>query len=180
MVRQATPEEAAKLEEIVSDAEAKLEAAEMAVTDIGAVENFKVEIDGETHEVQLRPYVKQQAPFTHWYMCPVNNEPVPVIIKQRQNVAVEVDAEIAARLSMCQQLGNFMVIIAYVENGDLRYTRKSFQFPHAFFDNVKQDVANDLDSEFGPPQPDKPMEEAEPPQPLSNPFQNGVLHESQG
>lgn len=155
-------------DEIVQRTEAEIAAFQEGTQD-SKRQHLQVTVDGEECTVELFTYSEPQPPYTHWYRHPVSGDPIPVCLKTRGGVELELDAEIMGMLSRAYANGNFAVCVAWIEDGKMQLYRQTLEFPHAMFEACADEFRNQLRREHGPPEPKKPMQVAELP-PINDPM----------
>lgn len=81
-------------------------------------------------------------PFaTHWYICPVTNDPVPMTFTGMGDV--EIDADIASSQRVAQMSGRWLTVVFWIEGNDVSFFRKTDDFPlNKFSEAVRKLDAN--------------------------------------
>lgn len=90
---------------------------------------------GQQHDdVIVRPLATPQAPFTHWFSCPVNGDPVPLsILMVDDQTAVAVHNQILAAAVRCLLARRYMIAFFRVEQGKLTVEEVFDEFPNGDF-----------------------------------------------
>jgi hypothetical protein len=118
----------------------------------------------ERHEgINLHPYVNAQPPFTHWYSCPKNNDPVPLTVVNHQTGPVQLSHRVIRDLVMATMHGSALVFIASeVSRGRLMYNRHSLSFDKSNYGKCLEWLQQDLDKDAGVlPAPVAPLRKAD-------------------
>ncbi len=109
--------------------------------------------DGPHERVEVHEYVKDQAPYTHWYTCPKTTDPVPTALLHRgDNKVHEPNLAILKQLVEAEASGEYLVAICFVSKGRLEFRRTTVEFPTAYFTEAVRLLDEDLSKESGPPQ----------------------------
>jgi hypothetical protein len=116
---------------------------------------------GEHEAVKLHPYAMPKPPFTHWYSCPANTDPVPLAVMNHASGPVQLHTKVIRDLVMAQLHGPMLVYIASVVNGRVIKTRHCFSFPKELYADVYGWLQEDLDKDSGVlPAPTAPLRRA--------------------
>jgi hypothetical protein len=117
---------------------------------------------GGIHEhVPVTPYRTDNAPWTHWYMCAENNEPVPLAIQIKQGNPVEVVRRFIRDLDMAMAHDNVLACIFYVaRDGKLRLMCHTDKFAHAMLDEAPKLLTSELPKLGGVAKPTEPLKKA--------------------
>lgn len=114
---------------------------------------------GERHEeLKLHPYVNAYPPFTHWYSCPTNTDPVPITVMMHNKHPVELNTRVMRDMLQAQLHGQAAFIVASVVSGRLIYNRHFMTFSREMMPVLAKQVAVDMEKELGVlPAPDQPL-----------------------
>jgi hypothetical protein len=111
-------------------------------------------------EVKLHPYVNAQPPFTHWYSCPENTDPVPLTIAMHNGLPNVLNSGILRNLIQAHLHGNYLVMITSLPQGAARLVthRHTLNFQRERAAEATSWVLAELEAEAGIlPKPDKPL-----------------------
>lgn len=126
--------------------------------------------DGIHENVPVHPYAKTTPPYTHWFICPTTRDPVPLtLVMMDGKRGIEINNAIIHALVQAQKTNAYMVVIYRVEDGLVKLSRTTQNFPTGDFDNSVKALKQDLDKEMGVPA-EMPMREAPKPTPMVNLF----------
>lgn len=119
---------------------------------------------GDKHwSVQLTPYRHDNTPYTHWYNCPKNGDPVPMTIEMRKDGPVEINRKIVRDLDEALAHGNFMCAIFFVgKDGKIQLRWHTHLFPHSQFDETAAVLARHNTANGGIAKPTEPLPRGKP------------------
>jgi hypothetical protein len=87
--------------------------------------------------VELKAFAKPPEPWTHFYVCPTNGDPVPVALKMRNGNAIEYLRKVVADLDTAQVRGRWLSAIFYIqEDGGVMLLHNQFDWPHKAFETA--------------------------------------------
>lgn len=123
---------------------------------------------GQKHEaLDIQSFKTASPPWTHWYTCPVNGDPVPITLDTKGSVPIEVNNTIIQSLVKAQETGAYLTAVFRSKDGEVILERTSHQFPTTFeskdgksstFDDVlSQLLRDDLRKDIGPPPRKEPL-----------------------
>lgn len=104
---------------------------------------------GQAHRVDVTPYrlSTRRQPFTHWYICPVTNDPASLNLTMEREIIL--DQRVIAALAEAQHAGQFMVAIWRVQDGQLyRPYWMTNNFPKGDLRVAVENLAHDLEKEM--------------------------------
>lgn len=114
-------------------------------------------------EVKLHPYVNAQPPFTHWYSCPENTDPVPLTIAMHNGLPNVLNSGILRNLIQAHLHGNYLVMITSLPQGAARLVthRHTLNFQRDRAAEATSWVLSELEAEAGVlPKPERPLRPA--------------------
>lgn len=88
---------------------------------------------GHDHQ-PITPYRTENPPWTHWFLCPTNNEPVPMTISLKNDSPVETSRKILADLDEAFGNGAMLCAIFFPVRGKLELRWHTNKFPHSQFE----------------------------------------------
>ncbi len=121
---------------------------------------------GDPISVELHQYQRPVPPYTHWYMHPTTNEPVPVMVL---DTSTEADPtlptnEVAQQLERAIRSGKYMVAIWSFADGPLSLYRMTQEFPREAFTECVAMLDKMLQAENEVPMANRDMPTVFPPQ----------------
>jgi hypothetical protein len=126
---------------------------------------------GKSHEgVEIKEFSKEHPPWTHWYACPDNSDPVLVTLLVTNSGQVhQVKDSVVQHLARAEMAGQYMVAIFYMEGGKQHLQRITWDFPTGEFNRSVDMLNTNLQDEIGPP-PQEALTVAASPQPTISVF----------
>lgn len=117
---------------------------------------------GEKHDgVALHAFNKPAEPWSHWYSCPTNGDPVPLSVGFKDELPVEYPRRVIGDLDRAMQHGKFLAVIFYVDAKGVVYCQWNAQdFPHAAFEACQKLFAEQCAKNGGLPAPLEPLPRA--------------------
>ena len=118
----------------------------------------------ERHDhVAVTPYRTDNSPWTHWYACPTNGDPVPMTIQVKGENPVEVCRRIMRDVDEALAAGSLMSAIFYVgRDGKLKMRWMTDKFPFGYFDETSRLLAEHNAKNGGITKPVEPLPRAQP------------------
>ena len=130
--------------------------------------------DGPHESLDVQSFKRLTPPWTHWFMCPSTNDPVPLcLVMKDAEQGIEVSSTIVSKLIQAQVTGSYLVAIVRRNDDKLQLDRVTHNFPTNDFAGAVKLLDDDLTKEVGPPEAGT-MQQARP-APLVNLFQQNPL-----
>lgn len=113
---------------------------------------------GEQHgAVQLQPYVKPSPPWTHWFCCPTNGDPVPLTLIYQENQpeqAVELNRRVVSDFAKAYGNGRWLAAIFFVDGDKVYSGINASEWPHKEYETALALLQQHAEKHGGLPKPE--------------------------
>ena len=119
--------------------------------------------DGKHAGLEIHQFNRPSGPFTHWFTCPSQGDPVPLsLMMLKDGEGFELNTKVCQAVAAAQMSGRYLIAVFYINHdNNLLLERTTHKFPPADFFESKESkgvmglLRESLEMEVGPQQPAK-------------------------